>query len=1096
MPSASARARQQQAARNSQQQTQAGPETDVFQAMLPPPPPVSTSAQHSGSFSNQYAFQVALNGLPPNGPGAAGPNAMGYPPFSMYNAYPTGSSGEDAHVEQAFAAAAASGYLPFQATLAERRGHAPLPTPAWIPSHFEEMHDAATVYAMHHHQQQQQHQQHMQQQQQRSEASYMHSAPPSAGMLSAAMSSAGMMHSPMTPLTAATSVTDGSHRDSIGSVDKGTNGKNGGKRGMGDYTPVHGSSSGSSHAWSPEDDERLRAAILTLNKANAHNGSSANISSSSSKSWIKIASIAFPDGKFNRDACSSRWRILTKPPSIKGPWSPEEDQKLHDLVIEFGPEKWITIAQQLGTRSGKQCRERWHNHVNPDIKKGPFTPDEDSAILRLFHDVGSKWAYISKYLPGRTDNAIKNHYNTVLVRRAKLIAAVSNLKEKGIDVPASLQMQADQFAARHESGSAVVSDGTLGLATIRPHSADGPSAAKAAAANSNASAQPKKKSAVSNAMNKQMSKNGNFNGNNAKPRPAQLDLQSNGHFGPGGSGPDDSGFIMDVPASAPATMTEFAHRALPFQSSLVTSAHNTPQLGHQHNSQPHQHQQQHFVGPFHSAASALQAHGHSHEVDVDNSWITGLTAPPNQQRSMSLTTVQWPQSSGAEGGRPSTAPAPAFTDDVFGPHGFTAAASAPDGATGNSSNASHNNNGSSNFLYGLSDLYNTYDFHSASRHEDSIASDAHFAELAATGPPPPPAAPAPAPTPASEASASTAVSASAVPAHAPKSAATSESEKMPAPAPRVTSKPQATTTSNSSTPSVQMTPQRVTTTSKASSKSSSTPRPSLPTPSRISPISSFQAKAGERALPPLDADLLSSGSGSGLGSPKSVRGTAAAPGMGRKRGDSSAATSKLLSTALGSSDPAEAGIAHSALAMRGVDEEQKHALLPAFSQSANASSLASMVRTSPSNRHQGSSPISAHSHSEGVSASARASKKRPSDATASYQPGEEGRRFVRQRLDGTVLEPDMAPNSTSTSASSLLPSPRDIHIDLTHYQQVNSAFEDSWAKFEQDHSRVLSESFWDGLGLYQSSGSFHNSHYRLLSQARDSPSSRSKNTPS
>ncbi|KDN52548.1 hypothetical protein K437DRAFT_210979, partial [Tilletiaria anomala UBC 951] len=106
---------------------------------------------------------------------------------------------------------------------------------------------------------------------------------------------------------------------------------------------------------------------------------------------------------------------------IKGPWSQTEDETLQHLVDELGPEKWVAIAQRLGTRSGKQCRERWHNHINPDIRKGPFTPEEDSLILRLFTDVGSKWAYIAKYMPGRTDNAIKNHYNTVLVRRAKLI---------------------------------------------------------------------------------------------------------------------------------------------------------------------------------------------------------------------------------------------------------------------------------------------------------------------------------------------------------------------------------------------------------------------------------------------------------------------------------------------------------------------------------------------------------------------------------------------------------------------------------------------------------------------------------------------------
>ncbi|GKU97418.1 hypothetical protein SLEP1_g10566 [Rubroshorea leprosula] len=130
----------------------------------------------------------------------------------------------------------------------------------------------------------------------------------------------------------------------------------------------------------------------------------------------------------------------------KGPWTPEEDQLLTEYVNLYGEGRWSSVARCAGlNRSGKSCRLRWVNYLRPGLKRGQITPQEEGIIIELHALWGNKWSTIARYLPGRTDNEIKNYWRTHFKSKEK---SSQKQEKKKVQILKLKQQQLSQLQAQ------------------------------------------------------------------------------------------------------------------------------------------------------------------------------------------------------------------------------------------------------------------------------------------------------------------------------------------------------------------------------------------------------------------------------------------------------------------------------------------------------------------------------------------------------------------------------------------------------------------------------------------------------------------------
>jgi hypothetical protein len=153
--------------------------------------------------------------------------------------------------------------------------------------------------------------------------------------------------------------------------------------------------------WSKGEDAKLREGVQVMGP----------------KSWKAIAD-TYLGGNRSDVQCLHRWSKVLKPGLVKGLWTNEEDAIILQC-IDKGMVKWTDIADCVSGRSSKQCRERWSNHLDPSLKKGNWDEEEDKLLAVAQSVIGNCWSRMAKAIPGRSENAIKNRWNSAVHKKAQ-----------------------------------------------------------------------------------------------------------------------------------------------------------------------------------------------------------------------------------------------------------------------------------------------------------------------------------------------------------------------------------------------------------------------------------------------------------------------------------------------------------------------------------------------------------------------------------------------------------------------------------------------------------------------------------------------------
>lgn len=204
--------------------------------------------------------------------------------------------------------------------------------------------------------------------------------------------------------------------------------------------------------WTKAEDESLKLAVKQVGARN----------------WKRIASEYLADTRTDVQ-CLHRWQKVLRPGLVKGPWQPEEDDEIRRCIAN-GITRWSEIAMRVPGRIGKQCRERWFNHLDPSIKHGEWTEEEDRLLIEGQRALGNKWSQIAKhYLPGRPENAVKNRWNAATRRHRTVNAKESSAKVRAAEVAARAAEAAAAavMAQVNSSGGSAIDALTLAASTMK-----------------------------------------------------------------------------------------------------------------------------------------------------------------------------------------------------------------------------------------------------------------------------------------------------------------------------------------------------------------------------------------------------------------------------------------------------------------------------------------------------------------------------------------------------------------------------------------------------------------------------------------------------